>query len=123
MAKEDNFSYKEYLIIGGAVAASIVVSSSPKWEHGVEFTVALFAVLIMALRPVWREPLFWRGLAVVLLLHVIVVFLVTQALPPDSLGIRGIPAILMGVAEGLFIANILWRATHRNSSGTPDSQS
>src|ERR1039457_5195333 len=66
MAKEDNFSYKEYLAIGAAVAASIVVSLriglSPKWEHGVVFAALLFGVLITALRPIWRERFFWRWL-------------------------------------------------------------
>jgi hypothetical protein len=120
MAKsESTFSLTEYVIIGGVVAASIGLSLalrlSPKWEHGVEFTVLLFAVLIMALRPVWREPFFWRGLAVAFLAHVTVAWLVTRALPSDSRGIRGVPALAIGMIEGLLLLNVLWVSSKRRS--------
>jgi hypothetical protein len=114
----------EWVIVFGAVAAGIGASVwaglSPKWEHALIYTVILFVASTMALRPVWRMPFFWRGLAIAFVLHVLAISLVTQALPPDSRGIRGIPSILMSMGEFLVIANILWGVTHGKSSRAPN---
>lgn len=115
---EDNsLTFREWVAIflglGTVIVLSKVVGLSPKWEHAAEYTVLVFIVLVIVLRPAWRAPFFWRALTVAILIHALVIFFATQALPSDSLGIRGLPAILIGMVEGLFIANVLWRVTHR----------
>ena len=98
-----------------AIGAGTVADLSAKWEHALVYTVLVFVVSIMALRPAWSSPHFWRGLGVIFLVHVIAISIVTVALPPDSLGIRGIPLIAMSMGEFLLIANILWAALRKNS--------
>ena len=48
-----------FLGLAAAIGFSKVAGLSPKWEHATAYTVIVFAVLIIALRPAWRKPLFW----------------------------------------------------------------
>ena len=120
-------TFWEWVIVFGAVAAAIAASSvaglSPKWEHAFVYTVIVFATVIIVLRPAWGRPAFWRGLTIVFLVHISGTSLITQALPPENRGIRGLPLIAACIVEGLLIVSILWKTSHRRSFRSPTYRS
>src|ERR1700754_4956595 len=56
------------------------------------YTVIVFAVVIVALRPAWRCRGFWMNLTLLLSGHIILLLVVIQVLPPSR---AGVPKILV----------------------------
>jgi len=102
--------------LAGAIVISTVVDFAPKWEHAFVYTVMVFTTVFIVLRPAWRRVAFWLGLIVFLSLHILVISLLTLALPAGSQGIRGVPLIAACVGEGLLISSVLWRISSRRPS-------
>jgi len=114
----------EWVAIFSGVVVTIVTTKAmgvaPKWETASVYTVTVFAVVIIALRPAWGRSNFWRALVVAFLLHALAIFFAMQELlPATSQGIHGIPMIVSGIAEGLLIAGFLWRASIKKASQRP----
>ena len=80
------------------------------------YTIIVFMAIVIPLRPAWGRIAFWKGLAAALLLHVSISCVIVWMLPQTSLGIRGIPLILLAMAEALLIASILWRIVRGTAS-------
>ena len=100
-------------LTASAVAVSEVVGLTPLWRDAVAYTVILFAAILTALRPPWRQGEFWRSLAAVFAGHSIVLLLVVQVLQAFPERRRhGVPKlILLPVAalEGVIVAGKLWK--------------
>jgi anti-sigma-K factor RskA len=111
MARQQNFTILEWVILLGLIASAIAVSEliglAHQWEDGVVYTVAVFAVVATALRPVWGRATFWRSLALIFTLHVVIVLVAIQALPSWRFGIPKLLLIPIGGAEGVLIAVVL----------------
>jgi len=115
-----NTTIWEWVIVFGTLAAAIVLSTvadlAPKWEHALVYTVIVFTTVCIALRPAWRRPAFWRGLATIFSIHTLAIYRLTLALPAESRGIRGVPLIAACMAECLLIGSVLWRISSRRPS-------
>ena len=114
------FNIGEWVLIFGLVALAVTTTEflgiSQKWEHAIVYTVIVFTVVIMALRPAWGRKEFWQSLVPVFLLHVLAVVVIEQSLPPGSKGPRGLPLIPAGMIEGVVIAGVLWKRSMRSNS-------
>ncbi len=107
------FAVWEWAILFGVTAAAIattdVVGLSQRWEDAVVYTVALFAIVIMALRAAWRRPGFWQNLLLVFALHVVGIAVLISVLP---LGTFGVPKIFWSISlivEALLVGSVLWK--------------
>jgi len=116
MSADRTADLREWAILISVVAIAIGISYrmrlTPKWEHAFVYTVIVFAGVLSVVRPARRRTSFWAGLLAILFFHALVLYLVTDALPLESRGIRGIPLIIGGMAEGVLIAGILWRVSY-----------
>lgn len=87
------------------IAATKALGVAPKWETASVYTITVFAVVIIALRPAWGRSNFWRALLIAFLLHTLAIFFaMRELLSATSKGIHGIPMIVSGMVEGLLIA-------------------
>ena len=104
--------------VAAVVAASAIMNLSPKWEHAFVYTVIVFMTVMVVLRPAWSRPAFWRGLLLLLMLHILIVVSITQSLSPENPGIHGVPLIAACMAEGLLIISVLWRVSQKENRRT-----
>lgn len=115
-----SFNIGEWVLIFGLVALAVATTEflgvAQKWEHAIVYTVIVFSVVILALRPAWGRKAFWQTLVPVFLLHVLAVVVIEQSLPPGSKGPRGLPLIGAGMVEGVLIAGVLWKRSMRSNS-------
>lgn len=120
LAGRKNLTIWEWVVVLSGVVSAILITNMldfpPKWEHVTVYTIIVFMAVVIPLRPAWGRATFWKGLAVAFLLHGSVFCVIVWVLPQTSLGIRGIPLILLGMAEALFIASILWRIVRGTAS-------
>ena len=97
----------------GTVAASEAIGLAPLWKDAVVYTVILFAVVLTALRPPWRQREFWQTLVGVFAAHSLVVLWVVLVLQefPDRrrLGVPKLTLFSVLPLEALFVAGILWK--------------
>ncbi len=118
----EKFSVREWIIIVGFVAIAVVITElvglPQKWENVIVYTVLVFSVVIMALRPAWGRNAFWKTLFQIFFLHCLAVVVVAQSLPPGSEGPHGLPLTAAGMAEGVLIAGVLWKRSMRSNSHT-----
>jgi hypothetical protein len=116
------FSVKEWVFIVVLVALAVAITKfvgiSQKWENAIVYTVLVFTVVIMALRPAWGRRAFWKTLVPIFLLLVLVVLVIEQSPPPGSEGPHGLPLTAAGMAEGVLIASVLWKRSMRSNSHT-----
>jgi hypothetical protein len=77
------------------------------WEDGVVYTVVVFATVISVQRPAWRRTSFWKGLALILGAHTLILFSLLQMLTPNRFGMPKLLLIPLAVVEGVFILAIL----------------
>jgi hypothetical protein len=99
-----------------ALGAARAMQLSKGWDNAVFYTTGLFVVVLLALRPAWGRSVFWRWLAITLAVHCIALVIVARGLPNVFQSVHGLPVILVGMAEALFIAGILWR---KSKAGEP----
>src|SRR6266851_9357254 len=94
------FSIGEWVVMFGLAALAVAVTEfvgvSQKWENAIVYTVLVFTVVIMALRPAWGRRTFWRNLVPIFLLHVLAIVVIEQSLPPGSKGPHGLPLTAAG---------------------------
>jgi peptidoglycan/LPS O-acetylase OafA/YrhL len=116
------FTFWQWAILFGLLSAAIVVSEvsgfKQEWEDGVVYTVVLFAVVIMALRPAWGRRRFLKNLAFLFALHVVGMIVLLSVVP---LGRFGVPKLVWGmacIAEALLIASVLWKRAVRSRMST-----
>jgi hypothetical protein len=126
IAGHKNLTFWEWVVIFGSVVAAIavtrVVGITVKWQTATIYTVIVFAVVIIALRPAWGRSNFWRALAVAFLMHTLAIFFAVQELlPAMSQGIHGIPLIVSSMVECLLISSFLWRASMKTPHKDRDS--
>ncbi|MBZ5550926.1 MAG: hypothetical protein LAO22_23720 [Acidobacteriia bacterium] len=114
------FNIGEWVLIFGLVALAVAATEyfgvAQKWENAIVYTVIVFTVVILALRPAWGRKAFWQTLVPVFLLHVLAVVVIEQSLPQGSKGPRGLPLIGAGMVEGVLIAGVLWKRSMRSNS-------
>jgi hypothetical protein len=114
-----NTSFFEWVIIFGSLIAVIATSEalriSEKWESACAYTIMVFVVVVISLRPTWGRSIFWWRLAGVFVIHVLLISIITQFLPATSQGFSGIPMIIAGIAEVLMVGTILWRGTRQSN--------
>ena len=106
------------VLVALAVAITEFVGVRQKWENAIVYTVLVFTVVIMALRPAWGRSAFWKTLVPIFMLHVLAVVVIEQSLPPGSEGPHGLPLTAAGMAEGVLIAGVLWKRSMRSNSHT-----
>lgn len=111
MIKHKRFTFSAGIIVFGttmfAYILSLVFELATTWRDGVVYTAMVFATVIAVLRPAWRRGTFWRGLAVMFIGHMIVLFLLLQELSPRRFGL--VSFVLFGSLEAVFIGGMLWR--------------
>lgn len=113
MPEERNtFSAWEWAILLVLLAAGILASKlfglTAVWREAIPYTIVVFAVVIMALRPAWHRRGFWQTLAGIFAIHAVLLALAGQIMP-SIIGISGVPMILGGMAEALLIGGLLWK--------------
>ena len=115
-----NFSIREWALMAGLAAMAVAISEfvgvSQKWENAIVYTVIVFAVVVMALRPAWGRRAFWQNLVLVFLLHLLAIAVIEQSLPPGNEGPHGLPLTGAGMAESLLIGGVLWKRSMRSDS-------
>ena len=113
-------SVGEWVVIFGLVALAVAVTEfvdvSQKWENAFVYTVLLFTVVIIVLRPAWGRRAFWRNLVPIFLLHVLGVTVIEQSLPLGSEGPHGLPLTGAVMAEGVIIVSVLWKRSMQSKS-------
>jgi len=118
LAGRKHFVVWEKITLVGLAVAAIAITElmgvSQKWQDAVFYTVVVFAVATMALRPAWGRTVFWRTLILVFLLHVLVLIPIVPALPIGSIGIPKLPLVLTGLIETLLIVVVLWHRAVRS---------
>jgi hypothetical protein len=114
VAGSRTFTVLEWVVLFGLGIAAVAITESigvqQKWEDGIVYTVALFTILVIVLRPAWGRPRFWRTLALLFALHVAGAIFLLSTLPLDSR--YGVPKLVWSFAlavEGLMMATVLWR--------------
>src|SRR5947209_6743727 len=116
------FRMWEWVLICVLVALAVVITEfvgvRQKWENAIVYTILVFAVVVMALRPAWGRSAFWKNLAPIFLLHVLALVVIEKSLPPGSEGPHGLPLTAAGMAEGVIIASVLWKRSMRSNSHT-----
>jgi len=113
-----NLTIREWIVVLGVAGISVFICEflklPEKWENATVYSVILFTVVLVALRPAWHRKAFWHNLALVFALHAIALAVVEQRLPPSSQGPHGLPFTVIGIIEGLFIASLLWKRSMRS---------
>jgi hypothetical protein len=119
-AGEKKFSIVEWVVIFGlgatAVAITQFVAINQNWQDAIVYTVVLFTVVILALRPAWGRKAFWRNLTLIFVLHILAILVIEQSLPAGKRGLHGLPLTLIGMMEALLIAGALWKRSMRSKS-------
>jgi len=119
-AGSKRFSTWEWVTVLGLAAITVAISKvadlTQNWQDAAVYTVILFVALILALRPAWRHKIFWEGLVVIFVLHVLAVIVLEQSFPSVVRGLHGLPSTIVLMAEGLLIAGILWKKSMRSKS-------
>jgi hypothetical protein len=118
LSGQKEFTVWEWVILFGLMAAAFAMAEvfglSRKWEDGVVYTVVLFAVVVLALRPAWGRPAFWQNLVVLFALHVVGMIVVVSVLPVGRYGIPKLVWSIALMAEALLIGGVLWKRTARS---------
>ena len=117
LARRKDFTIGEWIgmsvVIGTAVLFAGLTTLNKKWVDAIVYTILLFTVLIVVLRPAWGRAAFWKNPFPIFALHVIAVIVVVQAIPPEWRGIPGFLQLAAGAVEGLLILAVIWRRTVR----------
>jgi hypothetical protein len=117
-AEGKGFSIGEWVIIFGLAAIAVALTEisglSSKWEDATVYTVVLFTVVVLALRPAWGRRAFWEGLLAIFVLHVLAVIVLEQSLPAVAKGFHGVPMTIAGMAEAVLIGGVLWKRSMRS---------
>jgi hypothetical protein len=116
-------TFWEWVAIFGSIVVTLVITEianvAPVWQTAFAYTVIVFVCVLIALRPAWGRPHFWRALIVALVLHALTVFFAIREFPRTSEEFHGIPLIAFGAVEGLLILGFLWRASTKKTTQRP----
>lgn len=121
ISEQRPFAIWEWLIVFGCVVATILILRvahvGRQREVVSEYTVAVFAVVVMAFRFAWRSSELWQSLGIAFFVHLVVVFVTIQELPA-AIGIlfHGIALPIMGMVESLLIGSFLWRTIRKRAT-------
>jgi hypothetical protein len=97
------------------VAAMEVIGIPRKWEHTIGLTVVVFGAMFYGYRQFWRILAFWMVWVGFLLMQIVAMTLLNLSLPETSSGFRGIPLIIFGLAEIIFIGSLVERICSKKS--------
>lgn len=130
MVKRTNSAILDWVVCLGlpicAFAVSAVVGLVPLWQDALVYTVIVFAAILTALRPPWRQLEFWQTLGGVFAAHTLVVLwaiLVLQEFPDYRR--RGVPKLtlcLVAAVEGVFIGGVLWKRIAELKTSKPQGE-
>lgn len=111
MTQRNEFTILEWFIIVGATALAIAVSEliglPHHWKDAAVYTVVVFTVVILALKPVWHRAALWRSFALVFVGHIVVLLVAVQAVPHGRFGFPVLLLVPIGGVEGVLIAALL----------------
>jgi hypothetical protein len=120
LAGHKHFTVFEWAVIIGFAAVAIVVADllglHDKWNDVFVYTVVLFGVVLLALRPAWGRRTFWTNAIVALSLHLVAVIIVVQALPVSMARLPWLVLIGIGMLEGLLLAGLLWKGARKGTT-------
>ena len=118
MNSSKGLSAWEWLLLAGVavvvIAATEYIGIQQKWEDAIVFTVVLFAAVTVSLRRLWTRRTFWRNLALLFMLHLL---LATVAVGASGIRRHGYPKLLLiiaGMIEGVLLITVLWNTTPGN---------
>jgi uncharacterized membrane protein len=104
-------------LVVGILAGWLIVFHG--WNENVTraaaYTVCIFVLLVMALRPAWHRLRLWVDLGISLVLRSIVVLSLLKFLDAHSVRLRWALALPFVALEMLVLLSLLWR---RNVSGS-----
>jgi hypothetical protein len=98
-------------LMAGTIAITKAVGVAPEWETACVYTVIVFGVVTISLRPAWGRLNFWWSIGIAFVIHTLAIFFVFRELPATSRDFHGIPFIVSCMVEGLFIAGVSWRVS------------
>ena len=105
----------EWVLIFGLTVAAIAVTKNiglaQKWQDGIVYTVALFAVITGSMRPAWNLAGFYRNLSLLFLLHIVGMVVLISVLRVGALGIPKLIWTMALIAEAVLFSAVLWRRT------------
>ena len=114
------FTMLEWIILFAVMAAAVMATErlglSRQWKDAVIYTVVVFTVVLVALRPAWGRSAFWQTLASVFAVHVVAVFIIIQAFPAAARGFPGLFLIIAGMAESVALGGVLWKRAVQSKS-------
>ena len=123
IAGRKNSTFWEWTVLFGSMAATIAavkaIGVSQKWEAPAVYTVIIFVVVVISLRPAWGRANFWRALIVIFLIHTLGIYFAIREFPILNAGFHGMLLTLAAVVEGLVIASFLWRASIKKPAQRP----
>jgi uncharacterized membrane protein len=105
-------------LVVGILAGWLIVFHA--WNENVTraaaYTVGIFVLLVMALRPAWHRLRLWVDLGISLVLHSIVILLLLKFLDAHSVRLNWALALPFVAAEMLVLLSLLWRRNVSDSS-------
>lgn len=121
MAREpdiDGWIIVAVALVVGLVAGWLIVFH--KWNENLTrataYTVAIFLLLAVALRPAWRRLRLWVDLGVSLALHCVVVLSLMRFLDAHGVRLNWVLALPFVVVELLVLVAVLWRRNVTDAS-------
>src|SRR5690349_472877 len=113
LAGRKQFTMFEWVSIFVFAALAIVCARflhlEGKWSDAFVYTVVLFGVVFLALRPAWGRKAFWKSIFPVLGLHILAIVVAMLLLPPSLVRLPWLVLTGIGMLEGLLIGGILWK--------------
>ena len=87
--------------------------------HATAYSVIVFVLLAISLRPAWRRIQLWADLLILLVLHSILLLLLVNFLDTHSVRLNWALAMPFVLFEGFLALAVLWR---RNMTGKAEKQ-
>jgi uncharacterized membrane protein len=105
-------------LVVGVLAGWLIIFHG--WNENVTraaaYTVGIFVLLVMALRPAWHRLRLWVDLGISLVLHSIVILSLLKFLDAHSVRLNWALALPFVAVEMLVLLSLLWRRNVSDSS-------
>jgi hypothetical protein len=120
---EKESSFADWMIIIGVGVAAVVVTEflhlSQRVEDAIVYTVLVFTVVVVTLRPAWGNKIFWASLVAIFVMHALALIVLEQGFSSAVEGFHGISFVLAGMAETVLIGSVLWKRSMRSKGNRP----